>query len=718
MKIGKMKDLLRHLSLKTKLLATVAAAFLILVSVLVVNLTNNLNSMKDQVVAQTQDTIELEILGRLSAEAGKLGNQIGGYIDSVMRIPVTLSSTLAQSIKEPSTTLSRAQVNELVSNTLLAHKDISALYVQFEPNGFDGLDEQNLNSEDIFTVQNSGALEIYFIREQGNQISQERVTDSNEKWNAEVGEFGIREAEWYLCSKDSAAHCAMDPYLYEISPGNSELMTSLTSPIMVNNTFVGLVGVDVNLPVFQKLTESLSKSLYDGKSRITLLSDKGLIASSSHYKSKLTRPLSEARSDLDKKLLTLHTSNENTLLVDGIYYVGFPIVISAANTTWSLLIELPEEVALAGSNKLVTTIDESLMSIIGTEILAAIIVSGILLFVLVIFIGTVVKPIKDLDNIVQNLASNEGDLTRSVRINTHAELISLSEGFTLFIEKLRAMVNQLKIVGDSAKQTAIEGKAINAKSLSATFKQLQEIDGVVTATNEMSATAAEVSQLAVQVADNVNIAKDTIISSQKSLSDSVNTVKGLSQDMLLVSESILDVESHTEEINKIIDVIRSIADQTNLLALNAAIEAARAGEQGRGFAVVADEVRSLASKTQSSTEEINGMIQNLQGGVKKAVGVIESGAGKARNAMEETQSSYDSLSSVVGNIGFIADHITQVATAAEQQSTVSEEVSKNLTIIGDAATVLAELAKESDQSSENLESQMQSLDIQLASLKT
>ena len=185
------------------------------------------------------------------------------------------------------------------------------------------------------------------------------------------------------------------------------------------------------------------------------------------------------------------------------------------------------------------------------------------------------------------------------------------------------MVNKLKDVGDSAKQTALLGKSINAKSLEATFDQQREIDSVVTATNEMSATASEVSALAVQVADNVNSAKQTIIASQSSLSGSVNTVEALSQDMQLASQSISDVETHTDKINQIIDVIQSIAEQTNLLALNAAIEAARAGEQGRGFAVVADEVRSLASKTQTSTEEINGMIQNLQGGVKKAVEVIE-----------------------------------------------------------------------------------------------
>jgi len=713
-----MKDVLRYLPLKTKLLATVAVAFLVLVTVLVSSLKTNLDTMKVRIVTQTQEAMEAEVLGRLSGEAGKLGNQIGGYIDSVMRIPITLSNTLSKSIESNQAILYREQVNELVQNSLVANEDISSLYAQFEPNGFDGLDDENLDSESIHTVPNSGSLEVYFIRNDNNQVEQERVTDSTEKWNSEIGEFGVREAEWYLCSKDMGQPCALDPYLYEISEGYSELMTSLTSPIMVEGKFVGLVGIDVNLPIFQKLTEDLSKKLYKGQSRITLLSQRGLIASASHYKEKLTRPLKEARPDLDGKLLSLHTSKNKTLLMDGVYYVGYPINIAAADTTWSLLIELPEEVVLAGANKLVSTIDESLLSIIATELVAAGIVTGLLLFALVIFIRTIVRPIKDLDDMVQNLASNEGDLTRTVRIDTHAELISLSKGFSSFIEKLRVMVNQLKEVGDSAKQTALQGKDINAKSLAATFDQQREIDSVVTATNEMSATASEVSQLAVQVADNVNSAKDTIIASQNSLSGSVGTVQALTQDMQLASQSISDVESHTEEINKIIDVIRSIAEQTNLLALNAAIEAARAGEQGRGFAVVADEVRSLASKTQISTEEINGMIQNLQGGVKKAVEVIESGAGKAQSAMSETQLSYDSLSSVVGNIGDIANHITQVATAAEEQSAVSEEVSKNLTIIGDAATSLAELAKESDDSSENLEQQMLSLDQQLASLKT
>ncbi|MGK0446066.1 MAG: methyl-accepting chemotaxis protein [Bermanella sp.] len=226
------------------------------------------------------------------------------------------------------------------------------------------------------------------------------------------------------------------------------------------------------------------------------------------------------------------------------------------------------------------------------------------------------------------------------------------------------------------------------------------------------------SQVAVEVADSAKNARETVLSSQKSLSGSVNTVQELTDDMQQASQSISEVASRTEDINRILDVIRAIAEQTNLLALNAAIEAARAGEQGRGFAVVADEVRSLASKTQTSTEEINQMIQSLQGGVKQAVTVIESGTSKAKGAMEETRLSYDSLASVVGDISAIADNIGQVATAAEEQSAVSEEVSRNLTIIGDAARALANLAGESNQSSADLEAEMSKLDHHLASLKT
>jgi len=373
---------------------------------------------------------------------------------------------------------------------------------------------------------------------------------------------------------------------------------------------------------------------------------------------------------------------------------------------------------LATTNELINTIDDSVVSIVSQGVMIALTVTAGAIFLVVLLTRSIVSPIKKLDDMVQNLASSEGDLTQDIRLDTHAELISLSKGFNQFIHKLKAMVTELKYVGDAAKGSAIKGKAINQNSLQATRDQQHEIDSVVTASNQMSASASEVSKVAEDVAHNAKTAKQTVLASQKTLAASVQTVQGLTADMNRASESISEVAERTEDINRILDVIRAIAEQTNLLALNAAIEAARAGEQGRGFAVVADEVRNLASKTQASTEEINQMIQGLKGGVDNAVSVIQSSTEKAQGAMSETQQSYDSLTNVVTDIGSIADHITQVATAAEQQSSVSEEISRNLTIIGDAAKALAELANENNQASDELENQMNTLDVQLSSLKT
>lgn len=711
---------LRTMPLSQKLMGSILLGFVLFSVILTLSLTIHLSDLKTDLVEQTKQTMEGEVLGRLDSEAGKLSGNISGYINSAFRVPLSVASSLRSFIENDTQALNRDQVNQLISSTLARHQDISSMYAQFEPNGFDNLDSEYASSSNIpiHTVQNTGSLEIYWIRTPDGKLEQQQVEDAKEKWNAEVGEFGIREAEWYLCARDKSQPCLMEPYLYEISEGYSELMTSLGVPVIAGGRFRGLVGVDINLPVFQSMIDGLQKNLYGGHSRITLLSEKGLVAGSSVYKDKLTRPLSESRDTLDGRLTQLHDSEDRYLLHEGTYFVSYPVPIKASGTEWSLLIELPQEVALASTIELTETIDENIVAILSTEVIIAVIATTLVVMFLIVLVRSIVRPISQLDKMVHNLASAEGDLSKDIRLDTHAELISLSEGFSSFIQKLRAMVNQLKQMGEAARKSSIEGKRVSQETMQATNDQLSEIDMVVTATNEMSSTASEVSKVAVDVADNAMRAKDTVLESQKSLSVAVSVVDSMTMDMQKANESILTVASSTQDINRILDVIRAIAEQTNLLALNAAIEAARAGEQGRGFAVVADEVRSLASKTQASTEEINNMIQHLTGGVSTAVEVINSGSSKAQTAREETQGSYNSLASVVKDITSIADHIAQVATAAEEQSAVSEEVSRNLTTIGDAARVLAELAEQSNQSSDELEAQLSILDSQLASLKT
>ena len=713
-----MLSLIRERSIKAKLLGVIAAAFIALLMLLISQLVVQLGTMKNAITEQTRASMEQEVLGRVSSEAANLGNQVSGYINSLYRVSGGLAETMAWSIEHPDTRLSREQVNEQLQIALTKHTDISALYSQYEAEAYDGRDAELIGTEAIHTVPDTGSLEVYWIRDQSGNVVQERVLDASEKYAADKNEFGQREAEWYLCARDTQKPCTMEPYFYEISDGYSELMTSLINPVMVDGEFKGVVGIDINLPVIQKLIEALGSELYQGKSRITLISEQGLIVGSNSYKKSLTRPLKEAMEHYDNRLSSLHNSSDKTWLDNGTYYVAYPVVINASNTTWSLLIELPEAVVQGSTNALIDTMDDNISSMLTSEIITALVATAIIMFIVLLLVRSIVQPIRSLDVRMQNLASQDGDLRKSIDIHTHAELISLSDGFNRFIAKLRIMIDEIKRIGTQAKGSATQIQSINNQSASATYQQQREIDSVVTATNEMSQTASGVSQLAVQVSDNATTALNTVIASREALSGSVQHVKELSDDMQQASERISDVAQRTEDIGRILDVIRAVAEQTNLLALNAAIEAARAGEQGRGFAVVADEVRNLASKTHHSTNEINDLINSLKDGVDKAVAVIASGTDKANLAMNDTQSSFNELSSVVQDVNSIADNIAQVATAAEEQSSVSEEISRNLTIIGDAANSLADMTRESNNAGVELEVVMAQLDEQLASLKT
>ena len=233
-------------------------------------------------------------------------------------------------------------------------------------------------------------------------------------------------------------------------------------------------------------------------------------------------------------------------------------------------------------------------------------------------------------------------------------------------------------------------------------QQQHEIDQVATAMNEMAATVQEVARNTANASEAAHGAAMAADKGKVVISESVEAIEALASEVGRAAEVIHRLEADTTSITKILEVISGIAEQTNLLALNAAIEAARAGEQGRGFAVVADEVRTLASRTQTSTKEIQQMIEKLQRGAKEAVAVMESSQEKAKGGVRHAGNAGQSLEEIVAAVGIISDMNAQVATAAEEQSAVAEEINRNIHNLADAGEQNAQAARDTSSAAGNL----------------
>lgn len=706
---------MKQLSISTKLLWITSALFLSIVAILSLSLWSTLSQQNEQIAAQVQETLNGEIRDKLEARAGEYGQMVASFMNESYRVPFSLAGILESSAEQ--SPLKRDVVEQTVAAVLKKNQQISSIYSQFEANGYDNLDSEFLHQQNTHSVFSSGALEVYYIRNDDGSVSHSQVDDSAEKYITSVNEFGIRDAEWYLCGKETLKPCLMEPYLYQVTPGNSVLLTSLTVPVLKHQQFIGVVGIDVNLPIFQVLIDKLSKSLYDGQAKVTLLSSRGLVVAASHYDKK-ARPLSESVSaSLASTLMSLH-KNERYLLNDNEIIVAYPIDIPLANTQWSLVIQVPQTLAYASAIALNQQMEEKASSLGTNMIVIGLAVSLVAVMIISLVIRSIIAPLKMIQGRVEHLASAEGDLTQSIEVETHAELIALGKGFNSFIYKLKNLISELKTLASRSQDESQSSAHIAQLTRDSVHRQYGEIESVVTAVNQMSATALDVAKASEQTAVETEAMSRNIHESEQRLSKAMGYVATMSKESIQAKDAVSKVAESSTNISRILEVISSIAAQTNLLALNAAIEAARAGEQGRGFAVVADEVRALASKTQSSTDDISVLIDALQKEVSSASTIIDKGAEQAQMAASQTEHALQSLNAMVSQVEEISTQITHIATAAEEQSAVTEEVNRNITGISDSAAELARLAGQAQQSSVVLADLVKQQHQQLAKLKT
>ncbi|AVP83207.1 methyl-accepting chemotaxis protein [Aeromonas hydrophila] len=701
---------MKQRSLKTKLLLLTMGLFLASGLAMTLMQSSSLNTLRSNIVSQTRQALEQEVSRTLQFQAERYAVQIADLLQQSYQVPLGMAAQLEGSMAQPDRLLSRPQVETLLQSRLQQAGGISSIYAQFEPDGYDGQDA-SWQAGASHSVVGKGSLEIYFTRDQGGQISQQPVdaATSAAKYDTSVNEFGIRNSEWYLCGRDTLRPCLMEPYLYEISPGNKMLMTSLTVPVLKAGKFAGITGVDMNLPIFQQLAENLGKSLYDNQAEVTLVSKMGLIVGSNRHADKLGRPLTEAG-------LTAPTGQEQDTETD--FILQQPVRIDAADTQWWLMLKVPKALALSQANTISNQLGDLLQATQQQQLIAIVVITLLALALLIWFIQTITAPLSLISRHVSHLSSNEGDLTQQMRIDTHQELIELGGHLNAFLGKLRGMVQGSKQIGQQVHQQAQGMKQTADTMRSSLDEQSLELESVVSAMHQMSTTAVSVAGYAEQAAQESETATHHISTAQQTLSRARTEIHTLVEDMHLADKAVAQVAQRSANISRILDVIRAIAEQTNLLALNAAIEAARAGDMGRGFAVVADEVRALANKTRESTDEIGQLIGSLQTEVSSSQQLMSTGITRSASTVEGTEQAFEALNQVVTQIQQIHDHISQVATAAEQQSAVSDTINQNLMRIGDAATTLGQEANASHHLSEQLEQAATALATQLERLRT
>ncbi len=356
------------------------------------------------------------------------------------------------------------------------------------------------------------------------------------------------------------------------------------------------------------------------------------------------------------------------------------------------------------SKELATTVELEVGSLDGLMVTTSLIalVLAILVIAIIAWISMgILRPMQTLAT-TMTCAANDHDLSLRMKVSSKDEIGETGTAFNTMLGDFQGIVGQ---VSGSATQMSSAAEELSAITQAAAYEiqeQTSQTDQVATAITEMSATVQEVARNASEAAVAANETTDEANNGRQVVVEAIDSMNQLASEIEQAGNVINKLEEDGVKIGAVLDVIRGIAEQTNLLALNAAIEAARAGEQGRGFAVVADEVRTLASRTQESTQEIQQMIERLQSGTKAAVDAMDSSRSQAQSGVEKISTAGEALSTIVSGITRINDMNTQIASASEEQSVVAEEINQNVVKISEIAANSSANAGQTQHSSDEL----------------
>ncbi|MGF1714727.1 methyl-accepting chemotaxis protein [Photobacterium chitinilyticum] len=497
-------------------------------------------------------------------------------------------------------------------------------------------------------------------------------------------DYDARKRSWYKEARAKGDINIKKPYL---DTKTQKLMFAIGAPIADSRGIQGVVNGKIELDALLAILNhhSLGNSGY-----AYLVGDDGIIIShpDQSYNGKPLSALFAQTPTMGNKLQVAQISGEDKLLSFA------PVNIKGAG--WKVGLVMDSSTAYASISHMRSLI---IGFMLGTAVLC--------FFFYQLIIARLLKPMQLISDAMRQIASGKANLGQRINTSSGDEFQDLADDFNHFMGSLQNLVGEIQTIGSNLLDTSLAAKTTAGDAASHTSNQRQEIDQLATSINEMATTSNDVAENAQQVAHYTEDANKAVCEGSNMVQNTAVAINVLSEQLEQARQTVNVLAEHSEGIESITSVISAIADQTNLLALNAAIEAARAGEQGRGFAVVADEVRSLASRTQDATSEINTMIGILREKTNETVNVIETSRKGAQKTVEEAELARDSLSKINSSIEQISGMTLQIASAAEQQSSTTEEISRNSEALLAATASLNQSASDTHNMSESLQEQSQ-----------
>ncbi|CAH0525697.1 methyl-accepting chemotaxis protein [Vibrio hippocampi] len=540
-------------------------------------------------------------------------------------------------------------------------------------------------------VRHSGAFDNVFLA----------LPDGSQKNANEVilpaGNNDPREWGWYINAIKAPSKVFMDNPTVAAATGAN--VVSLGKAIQFSGSSA-VLGADVEIT---DIVNGLSQVILPGTGYMFIMNEQGNVFTHANTQL-LHKPVSEL--GLTAQIINAANRSSTSVMasVNGMDSVIRVIKIPGTSLT---------TVAVVDYSSLVAPLNDA----IWKQVLAALVIVIICIVLFSALCNILFKPLNNVSNALEKIATGDADLTQRIHVESNDEVGKLANNFNLFVTSLNTLIANIRTQSSRLNDYSEENSQLATKAVDGVNQQQQEITMVATAVHELSLATQEISQNAVQAANAARESEDNTVHGQEMVHKTRGSINRLAEELETAGQVVSDLDKHAQEISTVLSTIQGIAEQTNLLALNAAIEAARAGEQGRGFAVVADEVRVLSQRTHSSTEEIKATIETLQNTTNKAVTIMESSAEFAENSVEDADKATLALKEINSSVSLISDMATQIATAAEEQTHVTSQVTENITLIKDVADQLVLHSQDSSSSSSKVKLELEELSQKVSTFK-